>query len=81
MVPAGVLAATLERTRAPGEVIALRRGDACKVRRMYLSSGAVPDPYVFGPHGSASGSAIYLYGSVSFQSKAKKMKENLSTVL
>ncbi len=32
---------------------------------------SVPDPYVFGPPGSASGSVIYLYGSGSFHQQAK----------
>ncbi len=34
-------------------------------------------PYVFGPSGSASVSANYLYGSGSFDQQVKKMKKNL----
>jgi hypothetical protein len=36
-----------------------------------------PDPYVFGPPGSASGSVNFLYGSGSFHQQAKQLRKTL----
>jgi hypothetical protein len=58
----------------------MRLSEQSEISKCFQSAMGIPDPYVFGPPGSGSGSVSQRYGSGSLYHQAKIVgKENLDS--